>query len=336
MGKKILVTGASGFVGSFLVEKGLDLQMSVWAGMRKTSSKRYLKDERITFIELDFLHQENLLKQLGAFKEEFGKWDYVIHCAGVTKCRNKEDFEKTNYIGTRNFVETLQKLDMVPEKFIYISTLSVFGPIHEEDYKPILDSDTPQPNTAYGISKYKSEQFLMSQNDFPYVFFRPTGIYGPREKDYFLMVKSIRNHVDFAVGYKKQLITFVYVKDLVKAVFAAIDRDVTGKCYFLTDGQVYTSRAFSDFIQKELGNPWVLRFKSPLWLLKVISLCAERLAALFGKSSTLNGDKYKIMKQRNWQCDITPAINDLGYVPDYSLERGVKEIVAWYKQEGWI
>lgn len=336
MGKKILVTGASGFVGSFLVEKGLDLQMSVWAGMRKTSSKRYLKDERISFVELDFLHSDKLHDQLKVFKKDFGKWDYIIHCAGVTKCRHKFDFEKTNFIGTKNFVLALEQLEMVPEKFIYISTLSVFGPIHEEDYSPILDTDTPKPNTAYGISKYKAEQFLMSMTNFPYVIFRPTGIYGPREKDYFLMVKSIRNHVDFSVGYKKQLITFVYVKDLVQAVYSAIEKDVMRKCYFVTDGQVYTSRTFSDYIQKELGNPWVLHIKSPLWLLKVISLCSEFFAGLSGRSSTLNGDKYKIMKQRNWQCDIAPAIHDLDYVPNYTLEKGVKETVAWYKQEGWI
>lgn len=336
MGKKILVTGASGFVGSFLVEKGLDLQMSVWAGMRTSSSKRYLQDERISFIELDYHHPEILFTQLESFKREHGKWDYIIHCAGVTKCRHKEEFEQTNFFGTKYFVDTLRELNMEPEKFIYISSLSIFGPIHEDDYTPIQDSDQPKPNTAYGVSKYHSEQYLMSLHRFPYIIFRPTGIYGPREKDYFLMVKSIHNHVDFSVGYKKQLITFVYVKDLVKAVFAALEKDVLQKCYFITDGHVYTSRAFSDYIQKELGNPWVFHFKSPLWLLKIISVCAESFARLFGKSSTLNGDKYKIMRQRNWQCDISPAVHDLGYIPDFPLEKGVKETVAWYKQEGWI
>jgi nucleoside-diphosphate-sugar epimerase len=63
---------------------------------------------------------------------------------------------------------------------------------------------------------------------------------------------------------------------------------------------------------------------------------AERMARLAGKSSTLNGDKYKIMKQRNWRCDITPAERELGYKPEYNLERGVKETIDWYKKEGWL
>ncbi len=336
MKKKILVTGASGFIGSFLVEGGLERDMDVWAGMRRTSSRKYLADPRIRFAELDFARPDTLREQLKAHKDEHGGWDYIIHCAGVTKCFHKEDFDKGNYLATKHFIETLQALDMVPQQFVYISSLSIFGPIREKDYSPINEHDTPKPNTAYGVSKLKSERYLQTLTDFPWVIFRPTGVYGPRERDYFLMAKSISQHVDFAAGWKRQDITFVYVKDVVQAVYLSIERNVTHRAYFLSDGQVYSSRTFSDLIQKELGNPWVIRVKCPLFVLKVVSLLAEASARLLGKLSTLNRDKYNIMKQRNWQCDISPAIKELGYRPEYPLERGVKEIIAWYKKEGWI
>ena len=128
----------------------------------------------------------------------------------------------------------------------------------------------------------------------------------------------------------------MYVKDLVKAVYLALDRQVLRRAYFVSDGKVYASRAFSDLIRKELGNPYVIHLKCPLFVLKVVSLLAEKVAALFGKSCTLNGDKYKIMRQRNWQCDIFPLVSELGYRPDYDLERGVKEIIAWYRKEKWL
>ena len=115
MEKRILVTGASGFIGSFLVEGGLERGMQVWAGVRKSSSRKYLKDSRIRFAELDFAHPGRLVEQLTVHKQMHGGWDYIIHCAGVTKCRHKEEFEQGNYIYTRNFVEALQTLDMVPE-----------------------------------------------------------------------------------------------------------------------------------------------------------------------------------------------------------------------------
>ena len=52
--------------------------------------------------------------------------------------------------------------------------------------------------------------------------------------------------------------------------------------------------------------------------------------------SALNNDKYHILSQRNWQCDIEPARRDFGYNPEWPLERGVKAAVEWYKQAGWL
>lgn len=336
MGLSILITGASGFIGSFIVEEALNRGYEVWAGVRSTSSRKYLKDKRIRFVELDFNNDRDLRAQLSGHKGTYSKWDYIVHCAGVTKCKNKAEFERSNYLHTKNFVEALLDLGMVPKLFVYVSTLGIFGPVREKDFLPIKDTDIQSPNTAYGRSKLLAEKYIQSVPEFPYVFLRPTGVYGPREKDYFLMAKSIKNHLDFAAGFGRQDITFIYVKDLVRVMFAAINKGMARKAYFVSDGKVYASRAFSDYIQKELGNPFVIHVKCPLFILKVVSLLAELGASVLGKSSTLNADKYKIMKQRNWQCDITPLMNDLEYEPEYDLEKGVKETIAWYKKEGWL
>ena len=332
--ESILITGASGFIGSFIVQEALKRRFGVWAGIRASSSKKYLKERKIHFLELDFAHPNELRAQLSG--HTYNKFDYIVHCAGVTKCADKNDFDRVNYLQTKYFVDTLRELNMIPKQFIYISTLSVFGPIREKDYTPIREEDTPAPNTAYGLSKLKAELYIQSLPGFPYVIYRPTGVYGPREADYFLMAKSIRQHTDFSVGYKRQDLTFVYVKDIVQAIFLGIEKEVSRRAYFLADGKVYKSRAFSDLIQKELGSPFVIHIKCPLIVLKVVSLLAEFIATRSGKSSTLNSDKYKIMKQRNWQCDITPAVKELGYAPEYDLEKGVKETIAWYKNEGWL
>ncbi len=332
----ILITGASGFIGSFIVEEALKRKFAVWAGIRSSSSKKYLRERKIHFLELDFAHPNELRAQLSGHKGTYNKFDYIVHCAGLTKCSDKKEFDLVNYLQTKYFVDTLRELNMVPKQFIYISTLSVFGPVHEKDYAPIKETDICAPNTAYGLSKLKAELYIQSIPGFPYVFYRPTGVYGPREMDYFLMAKSIRNHMDFSVGFKRQDLTFVYVKDIVQAIFLGIEKQISRRAYFLSDGKVYKSSAFSDLIRKELGNPYVIRLRCPLIVLKVVSLLAEFVATRSGKSSTLNSDKYKIMKQRNWQCDITPVMKELGYVPEYDLEKGVKETIAWYKNEGWL
>lgn len=344
---KILVTGASGFIGSFIVEEGLARGHRVWAGMRASSSRKYLTDPRTEFAELNLNQPDILRKQLKKYKEEFGGWDVIVHAAGATKCIRREDFFRTNTEGTRNLVNSLRELDMVPRRFVFVSSLSVFGAIREQAtrkstadnpwiYAPIKETDTPQPNTAYGESKLEAERFLKSLPDFPYVILRPTGVYGPREKDYFVMAQSISQHVDFAVGYQPQEITFVYVKDLVQAVFSAMEKDVAGREYFISDGGVYHSTEFSDLIRQELGSPFMLRIKAPVWFLNLICTVNGTISTWRKKTTTLNRDKFHILCQRNWQCDIEPAVKELGYHPEYPLERGVKETIAWYKKEKWL
>ncbi len=335
---RILITGASGFIGSYMVERALAEDMEVWAAVRATSSRAYLKDERIHFIELHLGNDERLAAQLSAFRKENEAFDAVIHAAGATKCRKAEDFFRINAEGTQRLARTLLSTGALRKdgRFVFISSLSIYGPIHEADYAPIAPDDMPRPNTAYGCSKLQAESMLYDVEGLDYVVLRPTGVYGPREKDYFMMAQSICRHVDFAVGYKPQVLTFIYVDDLVQAAFLALSRGKARTAYNLTDGNEYSSRAFSDLLQENIGVKRVLHIVAPLWLLRVICWISERLSRLVGKSSTLNSDKYRIMRQRNWKCDIRSAREQLGYSPQWPLERGVKAAVKWYKAEGWI
>lgn len=334
--KRILITGASGFIGSFLVEKALDKGYETWAGIRRSSSREYLQDERIRFIDLNFADKGKLTKQLQDFKSEHGKFDYIIHNAGITKCLNPDDFDRVNYEFTVNFINALQAADCAPDKFILMSSLSSFGLGDEINYTPIKLTDKPNPNTAYGISKLKAEQYLQSSSDFPYIILRPTGVYGPREKDYFLMLKTVKSGLDVGAGFKPQHLTFIYVKDLVQATFLSIESDVVNRDYFVADGDVYTDKAYTRMVKEAIGRKHVLSIKVPLFLLKIISIIAESFSKITKKPSTLNRDKYKIMKQRNWECDIKPLINDLGFSPDYNLKRGLTESIAWYRDQKWL
>ena len=346
----ILVTGASGFIGSYIVQEGLDRGFEVWAGVRRTSSRGYLQDERIRFAQLDLSNSDVLRRQLQQYKQQMGGkgWDYVVHAAGATKCLKEEDFYRTNTDGTRHLIDALRAEGMVPRRFVFVSSLSIFGAVREKAvrkpssdnpwiYSPILLTDTPKPNTAYGRSKLKAEEYLLLQKDFPFTILRPTGVYGPREKDYYMMAKSISQHIDFAVGYRPQEITFVYMMDVVQAIYKCIEATAAeGKAYFLSDGEVYNSRRFSDLLQQYLGHPWVLHLKAPLWLLRIICWVSTRVSRITGKMNALNDDKYHILSQRNWQCDIEPARRDFNYQPAWKLEQGVPATVQWYQENGWI
>ena len=326
---KILITGASGFIGSHMADHAVRQGHDTWAAVRPTSNRSNLQAPSLRHIILNLEDAELLTTQLEAYRERYGRWDVVIHCAGATKCRHAQEFDQINYGGTRHLVDTLMRLGMVPQQFILISTLGIYGPLHEEEpYLPFTENDTPHPNTLYGKSKYKAEEYVKGIAALPYVIFRPTGVYGPRDRDYQLLIRSIHAHIDLSLGRRPQRVTFVYVKDLVEAVFMAIDKEVQRRSYLVTDGHTYNSSDFTRVVRAALGNPFTLHLTIPLWMARMAALIADIAGRLCRRTFTFNSDKFRILAQRNWQCDITPLTEELGYHPRYDLEAGIAETLA--------
>ncbi len=336
MSKSILITGAGGFIGGFLVEEALKRGYDTWAAVRSTTNREFLQDKRIHFIELDYDDQDRLEETLRDHMGEWGRWDYIVHNLGVTKSTNYLDFERVNYGYLRALVDALQTTAMTPDVFLLMSSLSVMGPGDEDTYKPIMPTDIPMPNTFYGVSKLKAESYLKSVEGFPYTIFRCTGVYGPHERDYYLMIKSIKRGFDFSVGYRKQMLTFIYVKDLVVGVMDALERGPLYKAYFISEDRAYTQQEFRQIVCVELGKKHVLPVTCPLWVVKRVCSVAEWIGKVTLKASTLNRDKFKILKQRNWQCDTSEARRDFDFNPRYSLREGIREAIAWYREAGWL
>ena len=334
---RILITGASGFIGGFLVNQALEQGYSVWAGVRAGSNRANLQDPRLQFIELDYDDVDNLTIQLTAHQQIYGAWDYIIHNAGVTKTLHKEGFYQVNALYTHYLIEALHAAECTPRKFLLMSSLSAFGKGDEKQFTPIALNDTPHPDTAYGKSKLAAERFLMQQDYFPYVILRPTGVYGPGERDYFLAIKSVQSGFNFAVGLIKQRLTFIYVKDLVSVAFLALENEqVVNRSYFVSDGTVYTDKDFARLMQQALAKKWVLNIRIPLRLAWVACYISEGLSWFANKPTALNSDKYLIFKQRDWICDTEPLQKELGFVPDYPLAKGLEESIAWYRKAGWL
>jgi len=126
------------------------------------------------------------------------------------------------------------------------------------------------------------------------------------------------------------------VKDLVQAVFLALESNLTEKIYAVSDGETYTDAEYAKSVKKVLGKKLVLRIKVPLFLLYIVSVFSGFIGKISGKPSTLNKDKYQIMKQRDWSCSIQPLVDDLRFHPEYDLEKGLKACVEWYKQNKWL
>ena len=331
----ILITGASGFIGSFLVEEGLKNGFTVYAGIRKSSSKGYLTDPRVKFIEFDFSTKEKIVSTLNTCASGSIRFDYIVHNAGVTKVRKKEEFYNVNCLSTVSFIEALKETGMVPEKFIYMSSLAAYGPGNPDTNEPVRLSDTPRPIELYGKSKLEAEKYITSLKDFPWLIFRPTGVYGPREKDYFVFFQTISRGFEPYIGFKKQMLTFIYVRDLVRVIYLSLRSPHIRQAYFVSDGRDYPSEVFSEITKKVL-NKKTFRITVPLFIVKAIATVGETLAAIWGGMPTLNSDKYNVLSSTNWRCEFEPLNRDFNFQADYDLEKGVNEVIAWYKKEHWL
>ena len=116
----------------------------------------------------------------------------------------------------------------------------------------------------------------------------------------------------------------------------ALERGPLRKAYFISEDKAYTQQEFRKIVCEELGKKFVIPVTCPLWLVKIVCHVAEWVGKVMLKASTLNRDKFKILKQRNWQCDTSDARRDFNFNPKYPLREGIREAIAWYREAGWL
>ena len=147
--------------------------------------------------------------------------------------------------------------------------------------------------------------------------------------------QTINRGMEPYIGFKKQILTFIYVRDLVRVIYLALASSHVNKAWFASDGKEYPSELFAQITKKALGKKTV-KFTVPLFLVKTIATIGEHVAGLWGSTPTLNTDKYNVLKSTNWRCEVEPLEKDLGFKAEYDLEKGVAETLEWYKREKWL
>ncbi len=331
---KLLITGASGFIGSFLVEKGLELGHQIYAAVRKTSNTQYISDERVNLIYLELHNAESMQQQFLQLKEDGIVFDYIIHNAGATKVIKPADFYRINNQYTQNLMQALVAADVVPMKFIFMGSLAAYGPGVDAN-TPVSPASKPSPVTEYGRSKLAAENYLFGQDKIPFLVFRPTGVYGPREMNYYDYIKTINKKLEVYIGSSKQQLSFIYVKDLVALIYQSLDTPIVNKAYFVTDGKGYSTKEFAEIVKLKL-NKKTVRLVIPKFVVKGIAIVAETYAKLRKTTSILNRDKYYELTATNWLCDATTTFEDFNFTPQYDLTKGVNETIDWYRTNQWL
>ncbi|MEO6760060.1 MAG: NAD-dependent epimerase/dehydratase family protein, partial [Saprospiraceae bacterium] len=233
---RILITGASGFIGGYLVAAALERGDEVTATVRAGSDRSRLTDPRLQLLELP-LHDAAAMA--GIFQST-ARFDGVIHNAGVTKALHRADYRKGNLENTRRLVTALQMAKAVPDKFLFVSSLAALGAA-PEGVAQVRSDQTPQPLTSYGASKLEAEQFLESlPADFPWVVVRPTAVYGPWERDILTFIRLVSQGLELTIGRKPQRLSFIHAADVAQAVFRILENPLARhRKYILSDGRDY-------------------------------------------------------------------------------------------------
>ncbi len=325
--KRVLVTGAAGFIGRFLQVEGQFRGYDVWGSYRNDIEKALLEGKTKSFF-MEFSERETLSKRLIEFANETGGFEYVIHCAGITRPERIEEFYEGNVEFTDFLIHELLRTQPAFKKFVFISSLQAMGPGNPVTMKPINEETIPKPFTPYGISKFEAEKRIKAIPGLDWVIFRPTSVYGPRDTKFVHeILKIIKKGFAVRVGPKGQLVSFVYVKDVARALWDAVDKDVHHEVYVVSDGNDYDPSLVNEYIAKHLGIK-IRKIKLSRNMLLGIAHVRMLLARITKKPLHVSPFKIKEITAKNWRVDNSKMVRELNFKPQYTLESGLKDALT--------
>jgi UDP-glucose 4-epimerase len=327
MSERVLITGASGFVGFHLIEAAFKNNLEVFAAVRKSSKVEHLKDLKVQYAYTNFNSVDALTAEILE-----NRYDYIIHAAGVTKANSKAEYDAINTEYTIKLAKAAVASGRI-KKFVFVSSLAAVGPL--DTVEGILTEQSEQlPVTAYGHSKKRAEEELKKFTALNYVILRPTAVYGPRDKDILIVLKQFANKFEPYIGKIDQYLSFIYVKDLAQACILALTRGKQS-AYLLSDGKRYNRYQLANITKRLLGVK-TFKIHLPVGFIKVVAGIAERVSKITKKPSALNVEKLNELTAANWICSIDKAQQELNFKPQYDLNTGLKETLTWYKENKWL
>lgn len=330
---RILITGASGFIGGYIVAQALEKGHDVTVALRSGSDRTRLQDTRIQFLDLPLGDQTEMTQRLN----QCNHFDWVIHNAGVTKAMSQEDYREGNTENTRRLVSALQNAGKLPSKFLFVSSLAALGTAPYD--RPMVDANqTPKPLTPYGESKRAAEVYLESLTPhFPWVAIQPTAVYGPWERDILTFIKLANKGLELTIGRRPQRLSFVHAADVAAAIFQVLESPTAiHRKYIISDGKDYRTEDLGAAVRNALGGKKTLKIRLPLGLVAQIAGVAETVARWQNKPSALTPEKIPELAAENWHCNVRPLFEELHFQPTFDLYSGMKNAVDWYQKNGWI
>ena len=324
--KKVLVTGATGFLGKYVVEELVEHGYKVRAFGRNSNIGRSLENSSISFFQGDLTKADDVLEACKGM-------DLVVHAGALSTVWGPwEDFYQANVLGTKYILEACRQTDI--QRLVYVSSPSVYAA--PKDQLAIKESDAPEENNLnnYIRSKLASERLFKDYPDVPSIILRPRGLFGIGDTSILPRVINLSQKIGIPlIGDGRQLMDMTCVENVALAIRLAIEApEDKGEVYNITNGE---PRAFRDLLEESLtglGYPIKYR-KIPASLLAGIASSLEFLYKFLNLKGEPPLTRYTYYLLRYSQTlDISKAERELGYRPKISISEGIEQYVQDYRK----
>ena len=326
---KVFLTGANGFVGSHILEILLEMKAEPVLLLRSTSDTRFIAGS-LSGVQI----HHGSLDDPDILQTAMRGVDAVIHCAGKTKALKVVEYDTVNCHGTQNVVTAANSHRNTIKHLVHISSLAVSGP--GDLKRPARESAPPRPVSAYGRSKQRGEEAVVNKSRVPWTILRPAAVYGPRDTDFFHMFRLMKKRILPLIGGGKRSLSLVYVRDVARSVQRCLgQKEAIGKIYHVAADPPTSDEVLSQEIAGQMGvRP--LRLIVPAFALYPLCLIQEALSKLTGRPNILNRQKVAELLAYGWVCTTDQILHDLEFTAETSLEEGVRQTLAWYRDRGWV
>jgi nucleoside-diphosphate-sugar epimerase len=327
-GKAALVTGATGFIGGNLVPALLRKGYSVTCLVRDTSDTKALQKLPVRLIVGDLDDPASIRKAASGSR-------VVFHIAGLTKAPDRRQFFLVNKTGTSKLLEILSETDPGPARFVHASSLAAAGPGFRD--RPLNEKDEPHPVSWYGESKLAAEEEVLKYaGAFPVTILRPSAVYGPGDRDIYLIFRMIQKGWLLTPGRFSRSFSLIHVHDLVEAfIISGESNTSSGEVFFASRPEIFTWEEVGRQIARELKKKY-RPISIPSWLALAAGTAGNCYSRMSGKPFALSTQKVREILQPHWTCDSSKAYRLLGFKPHIELDDGIRNTVQWYRQKGWL
>jgi nucleoside-diphosphate-sugar epimerase len=325
---KVLLTGASGFVGSHTLEALRAHKIETALLLRPISERRFI-EPYLSEVEV----RPGAIADLENLKQAVAGVTHVIHCAGCTKASRRSQFYEVNHLGTQNVVHAVNAHRGDVQRLLLVSSLAVHGPATAAN--PAREADAPHPVSDYGKSKLAAEGEVLNHCKVPFTIIRPPAVYGPRDYGFLSMFRAVKAHI-LPRPSKRQALSVVYVKDLAEAIVRCLQKpEAAGKTYYAASPEVITGRAMAETIAAQMKR-WTVPVPTPPLLLWPVCLLEQLRSQFNGKPRLLSLQKFAELRAPGWVCDPSRLARELGIECATKLESAIAQTLSWYVKEKWL